>query len=133
MQGEAEQRKVQSPAPGKEQPKAPVHAVHHPEGTLLDRKGPEFTVSHQVENETAMYPCFKAAKWYPGLHQTEQVKGDGLSCPLGTTEAAPGVLCTVLGFPGQKMIKGMEHCLLWGKPEIAETVQPRGGSFSRTF
>lgn len=53
-QGEVEQEKFQSPTPEEEQPKAPVRAVHNPEGVLLDRKGPGFPAGHQVEHETSM-------------------------------------------------------------------------------
>lgn len=89
---------------------------------LLDRKGPGFPAGHQVEHETAMYPCFKAGTWYPGRHYTEQVKGDDLSPLFSPGEATAGVL----GFPVQKrhghtgdskgqramkMIKALEHFL----------------------
>ena len=58
-----------------------------------------------------MCPGGQEGLWHPGLHQKQCCQQElGSNCPpvLSTGEAAPRVLCPVLG-PFKKDIKALEH------------------------
>lgn len=59
---------MRSPAPGEENPDAPVNAGDHTAGKQLCRKGSGGPSGDQVQHEPEMCPGGKECKWYPGLH-----------------------------------------------------------------
>ncbi|GAB0181745.1 mitochondrial enolase superfamily member 1 [Grus japonensis] len=75
---QVQQEEVQSPAPGEEQPHAPVYAGGHPAGKQLCRSVPGDPGGHQAEHEAAMCPCCTEGEEYPQLHEKKychKVKG----------------------------------------------------------
>ena len=84
---EVQQGEVRSPAPGEEQPQAPVYSGGRPAGKQLGRKGPGGAGGPQVERQPAMCPWGKEGEWYPGLHKEEccqQVKDGDPTALLST-------------------------------------------------
>jgi len=96
---------MQGPAPGEEQPHAPVQAWGGPAGEQLCGEGPGCPGGQHVNHEPAVCPGCQESKWNPGVHQEEcgqQDKGGSpspLHCP---GEAPSAVLCPVLGSPVQE-------------------------------
>ena len=84
------------PAPGEEQPHAPVQAWGGPAGEQLCGEGPGCPGERQVNHEPAVCPGCQESQWDPGVHQEEcgqQDKGcspSPLHCP---GEASSRVLC----------------------------------------
>lgn len=56
-----------SPAPGEEQPKAPVHAGGCSAGKSLTKKNLWGPGEHQVEHQPPMCSCCKEDEWDPCL------------------------------------------------------------------
>jgi len=54
-----QQRPVQGPARGEEQPQTPVHAEGQQAGNQLWEKGPRGPAGKQVDHKPAVYPCCK--------------------------------------------------------------------------
>ena len=63
----AQQRQVQSPAPGEEHPYAPIYAGGRLTGKQLGRKGPGRPGGHQVEHESVQWQCALVAKKVDGI------------------------------------------------------------------
>jgi len=83
---EVQQGEVQSPAPGEEQPHAPVYDGDHSVEKQLCREGPGGPGGHQVDHEAAICPCGRGSQ-----HQAEncqQVRGGDPSPLLSTGETA---------------------------------------------
>jgi len=59
---------VQGPAPGEEQPHAPVQARGRPAGEQLCGEGPGCPGGRQVDHEPAVCPGCLEGQWYPGVH-----------------------------------------------------------------
>jgi len=102
---EIQQGQVQGPAPGEEQRHAPVQAQGWPAGEQLCGEGPGSAGGRQVNHEPAVCPGYQEGQWDPGVHQEEcgqQDEGGSLSPLRCPSEAPSGVLCPVLGSPGQE-------------------------------
>ena len=65
---EIQQGQVQGPAPGEEQPHAPVKAWGGPAGEQLCGQGPGCPSGRQVHNEPAVCPGCQEGQWDPGVH-----------------------------------------------------------------
>jgi len=65
---EVQQGQVQGPAPGEEQPQAPVEARGGPPGEQLCGKGPGCPGGRQVNHEPAVCPGCQEGQWHPGVH-----------------------------------------------------------------
>jgi len=130
---------VQGPAPGKEQPHAPVQVWGWPAEEQLCGEGPGCPGGWQDDREPAVCPCCQEGQWYCRVHQEEcgqQVEGGSPSRLHCSSEAPSGVLCPVLGSPlqerwgatGESPAKGYEYnegtgaSLLWVKAEGAGLV-----------
>jgi len=138
---EVPQGQVQGPAPGEEQPHAPVQAWGGPAGEQLCGDRPGSAGGQQVDHEPAVCPGCQEGQWDPGVHKEEcgqQVEGGSpspLHCP---SEGPSGALCPVLGSPvqerwratGESPAEGYEDgdgtgaSLPRGKAEGAGLVQP---------
>ena len=62
------QRQMQGPAPGEEQPHAPVQAWGGPAGEQLCGEGPGRPGGRQVNHEPAVCPGCQESQWDPGVH-----------------------------------------------------------------
>ena len=65
---EIQQGQVQGPAPGEEQPHAPVQAWGGPAGEQLCREGPGRPGRRQVNHEPVVCPGCQESQWDPGMH-----------------------------------------------------------------
>ena len=69
-------------------------------GKLPSGKGPRGAGWQPAEHEPVVCPGGQEGRWHPGLYQEkcgQQEQGSDCAPLLGTGEAAPGVLCSVLG------------------------------------
>ena len=63
--------------------------------------------------QSAVFPGGQEGKWCPGLYQRGQQEQGGDRAPvLSTGEAAPGVLCSVLGLSLQEGRQGAGAALM---------------------
>ena len=65
---EVQQGQVQGPAPGQEQPHAPVQAWGGPAGEQLCGEGPGSVGGRQVDHEPAVCSGCQESQWDPGVH-----------------------------------------------------------------
>ena len=65
---EVQQGQVQGPAPGEEQPDAPVEAWCGPAGEQLCGEGPGCPGERQVDHEPAVCPGCQKGQWHSGMH-----------------------------------------------------------------
>jgi len=65
---EVQQGQVQGPAPGEEQPHAPLEAWRGPAGVQLCREGPGCLGGRQVHHEPAVCPGCQEGQWHSGMH-----------------------------------------------------------------
>jgi len=63
---EVQQGQVQGPAPGDEQPHAPVEAWGGPAGEQLCGEGPGSAGGRQIDHEPAVCPGCQEGQWDPG-------------------------------------------------------------------
>ena len=66
--GREEPDEVQRPAPGEEQPHAPVQAWSGPAGEQLCGGGVGCAGGRQVDHEPAVCPGCQESQWNPGVH-----------------------------------------------------------------
>jgi len=102
---EVQQGQVQGPAPGEEQPHAPLQARDGPAGEQHCGEGPGCPGERQVDHEPALCPGCQESQWDPGVRQEEcgqQVEGGSPFPLLSPSEAPSGVLHPVLVSPVQE-------------------------------
>jgi len=63
-----QQGQVQDPAPGEEQPHAPVQTWGGPAGEQLYGEGPGSAGGRQADHEPAVCPGCQEGQWDPGVH-----------------------------------------------------------------
>ena len=127
---EVQQGQVPGPALGSQQPHATLQAWGRVAGKMPGRKEPGDVAQQQAEHEPAVCPGGQESQQHPGLYQEwcgQQEQGGDLAPVLGTAEAVPLVLCSVLGpslqghwvaeaYPkkGNKAGEGSREQDLWG-------------------
>ena len=97
---EVQQPQVLDPALGSQQPHAMLQAWGRVAGKLPGGKGPWGVGRQPAEHEPAVCPGGQEGQWHPGLYQEscgQQEQGRDRAPVLGTGEAAPRVLCLLLG------------------------------------
>jgi len=65
---EVQQGQMQGPAPGEEQPHAPVQAWAGRAGEQLCGEGPGSAGGRQVNHELAVCPGCQEGQWHSGVH-----------------------------------------------------------------